>query len=92
MKADHVTVKGPYCGVLALAVLYDVSRTPEWWISSKRSWTRSGSSHLDIVGSDDAVPLGMAFFWSGMGRGLMWGTGIGVPECVAECGSADGSG
>ncbi|MFD3271626.1 hypothetical protein ACE3MS_16015 [Paenibacillus dendritiformis] len=29
MKADHARAKGLCCGVLALSVLYDVSRTPE---------------------------------------------------------------
>lgn len=29
MKADHARAKGLCCGVLALSVLYDVSRMPE---------------------------------------------------------------
>lgn len=68
MKGDHVTVKGPYCGVLALAVLYDVSRTPEWWNSSKRTSTRSGSPNHNI-GSKDAMLWGMASFCKS-GQGL----------------------
>lgn len=68
MKADHVMAKGLCCGVLALTVLYDVSRTREWWISSKRSWTRSGSPNHNI-GSKDAMPWGMASFCKS-GQGL----------------------